>query len=115
MGETSVSQCLLPLQHGAARPLHAIEPQRARLYAGIDNERVRGWRLVLEPGETAPPSLSPPRNRIVLDGSEIAELLAGEPDRGMNLRTGEFYWQDAGTTRAIKNTGTARLSSSSSN
>ncbi len=76
----------------------------------MDNERVRGWRLVLEPGETAPAiTQSAPGIRIVLDGSEIAELVAGEPDRGMNLRTGEFYWQDAGTTRAIKNTGTARL------
>jgi hypothetical protein len=34
----------------------------------------------------------------------------GQPDRGMTLlRQGEFYWQDAGTTRAVRNTGTTRL------
>ena len=76
----------------------------------MDNERVRGWRLVLEPGQTAGSfTQSAPGLRIVLGGSEIAELVPGQPDRGMNLRMGEFYWQDPGVTRAVRNTGTARL------
>jgi hypothetical protein len=33
----------------------------------------------------------------------------GQPDRGMTMRQGEFYWQDAGITRAIRNIGTTRL------
>jgi hypothetical protein len=45
----------------------------------------------------------------VLDGGVIAELVPGAPDRGLTLRQGEFYWQDAGMTRAVKNTGTTRL------
>jgi hypothetical protein len=53
---------------------------------------------------------SPAANlRIVLDGSEIAELVPGQPDCGMNLRLGEFYWQNPGVTRAVRNTGTTRL------
>src|SRR5712671_639202 len=28
---------------------------------------------------------------------------------GQTMRQGEFYWQDAGTTRAIRNIGTTRL------
>jgi hypothetical protein len=76
----------------------------------MDNERVRGWRLVLAPGETAAAfTQTAPGLRVVLDGSEIAEIVPGQPDRGMNLRLGEFYWQEAGTTRAIRNTGTSRL------
>jgi len=76
----------------------------------MDNERVRGWRLVLAPGETAGAiTQTAPGLRIVLDGGEIAELVPGQPERGMNLRMGEFYWQDPGTTRAVRNTGTARL------
>jgi hypothetical protein len=76
----------------------------------MDNERVRGWRLVLEPGQTAAAiTQAAPGLRIVLAGSEIAELVPGQPDRGMNLRLGEFYWQDAGATRAVRNTGTTRL------
>jgi hypothetical protein len=76
----------------------------------MDNERVRGWRLVLDPGQTAAAiTQTAPGLRIVLDGSEIAELVSGQPERGMNLRSGEFYWQDPGVTRAVRNTGTTRL------
>jgi hypothetical protein len=76
----------------------------------MDNERARGWRVVLEPGQTtAAVTQSAPRPRIVLNGGEIAELVPGKPDRGMNLRMGEFYWQDAGTTRAVRNNGTTRM------
>lgn len=76
----------------------------------MDNERVRGWRLVLEPGQTSGSyTQSAPGVRIVLDGSEIAEVAPGQADRGMNLRMGEFYWQDPGVTRAVRNTGTTRL------
>jgi len=76
----------------------------------LDNERVRGWRLVLDPGQTAATfTQSAPGMRIVLDGGEIAELVPGQPDRGMNLRLGEFYWQDPGVTRAVRNNGTTRI------
>jgi len=76
----------------------------------MDNERVRGWRLVLDPGQTAAAiTQTAPALRVVLAGSEIAELAPGQPDRGMNLRLGEFYWQDPGVTRAVRNTGTTRL------
>jgi mannose-6-phosphate isomerase-like protein (cupin superfamily) len=76
----------------------------------MDNERVRGWRLVLDPGQTSGSyTQSAPGVRIVLDGSEIAEVVPGQGDRGMNLRMGEFYWQDPGVTRAVRNTGTTRL------
>jgi hypothetical protein len=76
----------------------------------MDNERVRGWRLVLEPGQTAAAfTQAAPGLRIVLDGGEIAEVVPGQPDRGMNLRLGEFYWQEPGVTRAVRNIGTTRL------
>jgi len=76
----------------------------------MDNERVRGWRLVLDPGQTSGSfTQAAPGVRIVLDGSEIAEVVPGQADRGMNLRMGEFYWQDPGITRAVRNTGTTRL------
>jgi hypothetical protein len=76
----------------------------------MDNERVRGWRLVLDPGQTAAPfTQTAPGLRIVLDGGEIAEVVPGQADRGMNLRLGEFYWQDPGVTRAVRNTGKTRV------
>ena len=65
---------------------------------------------MLEPDQTAAPfKQTAPGLRIVLDGAEITEILAGQPDRGMNLRLGEFYWQEAGMTRAIRNVGSTRV------
>ncbi len=76
----------------------------------FDNERARGWRLALEPGQSAPAiSQKAPGIRVVIDGGEIAEIVPGEPDRGLALRPGDFYWQDAGVTRGIRNTGTSRI------
>jgi hypothetical protein len=40
---------------------------------------------------------------------KIAEILAGEPNRGRALRLGDFYWQEPGRTRGIRNTGTSRI------
>jgi hypothetical protein len=76
----------------------------------LDNERVRAWKISLEPGEAVPAiSQTAPGMRIVLDGGEITEYVPGDPDRGEMLRTGQYFWQDAGVTRAIRNTGTTKV------
>ena len=76
----------------------------------LDNERVRGWRVVLEPGQsTGEIKQQAPGLRIVVEGGVLAELVPGQADRGMSLRAGDFLWQDAGTTRAVRNTGMTRL------
>ena len=76
----------------------------------IDNERVRIWRLTLEPGQAvAAITQRAPGMRIVVDGGEIAESVAGQPDRGMMLKLGGFYWQEPGVTRALRNIGTNRV------
>jgi hypothetical protein len=76
----------------------------------MDNERVRGWRLTLNPGQSAAAiTQAAPGLRIVLDPGEIAEAVPGQPDRGMFMKLGEFYWQDAGVTRAVRNIGSTRI------
>ena len=76
----------------------------------MDNERVRGWRLTLNPGQSAAAiTQAAPGLRIVLDPGEIAESVPGQPDRGMFMKLGEFYWQDAGVTRTVKNIGSTRI------
>jgi hypothetical protein len=76
----------------------------------LDNERVRGWRLILEPGQAVPAiTQKAPGIRIVVDGGEITESAPGEADRGQGLRSGDFYWQDGGLTRAVRNTGATRI------
>ena len=76
----------------------------------MDNERVRGWQLVLEPGQSVTAiTQQAPGIRIIVDGGEIIESVPGQPDRGMALKLGEFYWQDPGVTRAVRNNGTTRI------
>ena len=76
----------------------------------LDNERVRVWRLVLPPGAEAPAiTQAAPGIRVVVAGGEIVERIAGRPDRGIAPHAGEFFWQDAGVTRAVRNAGTTRI------
>jgi hypothetical protein len=76
----------------------------------LDNERVRIWRLVLEPGQTAPAiTQSAPGVRVVIDGGELVESVPGKADRHKAPRSGEFFWQEAGQTRAVRNVGTTRI------
>ena len=76
----------------------------------FDNERARGWRLVLEPGQSAGAiTQTAPGLRVIIDGGEIAESVPGAADRGKALRLGDFYWQEPGETRAVRNIGTSRI------
>ena len=76
----------------------------------LDNERVRVWRLVLAPGSEAPAiTQAAPGIRVVVAGGEIVERIAGRPDRGIAPHAGEFFWQDAGVTRVVRNSGTTRV------
>jgi hypothetical protein len=76
----------------------------------FDNERARGWKLALEPGQSVGPvTQSAPGLRVIIDGGEIVEIVSGQPDRGLALRLGDFYWQEPGTTRGIRNIGTTRI------
>ena len=73
----------------------------------MDNERVRGWRVALEPGQsTGQITQTAPGVRIVVSGGEVAEIVPGAADRGWYLGDGQYFWQDPGTTRSIKNIGT---------
>ena len=76
----------------------------------LDNERVRAWRLALEPGQTATAiTQKAPGLRVIIDGGEIAVGIPGEPDRGMMLRLGASYWQEPGAIRAVRNIGSTRV------
>lgn len=73
----------------------------------LDNERVRAWRLSLAPGQMAPTiKQNAPGERVVIRGGKIEEILADKRARGMVVREGQFFWQDAGAIRAVRNVGT---------
>jgi hypothetical protein len=76
----------------------------------MNNERVRGWRLVLKPGgSVAAITQQAPGIRIVLEGGEIVEGVPGQRDRAMSVKLGEFYWQDPVVTRMVRNIGTSNV------
>ncbi|HEY9182672.1 MAG TPA: hypothetical protein VIQ99_05700 [Gammaproteobacteria bacterium] len=76
----------------------------------LDNERVRVWRLALDPGHTAPAiTQAAPGVRVVIDGGELVEIDPNGRERGMSPRDGEFFWQEAGETRAVRNVGATRI------
>jgi len=76
----------------------------------FDNARARAWRLALDPGQSvAAITQKAPGIRVVIDGGEIAEVIPGEPDRGQWLRLGDFYWQEPGATRGVRNIGASRV------
>ena len=52
---------------------------------------------------------TPPGLRIVVSGGEIVETVPGQPEQAMSPKLGEFFWKDAGTTRAIRNIGTSKI------
>jgi hypothetical protein len=101
----------LVVELNAPRPAGFAAGTRSGGYTQVlDNERVRAWRLVLEPGQAVPAiTQGAPGIRIVVDGGELVESAAGRPDRGMAPRAGELYWQEPGATRGVRNVGTTRI------
>jgi hypothetical protein len=66
--------------------------------------------VVLKPGETTGQiTQTAPGLRVYVRGGVLAETAPGSADRGMAPSEGEFIWQDAGQTRAVKNTGTTAI------
>lgn len=80
-------------------------------YAQImNNERLRAWRVVLEPGQaTGQITQAAPGLRIYVRGGVLDDIVPGSADRGMAPHDGDFIWLDAGQTRAVKNTGTTLI------
>jgi hypothetical protein len=72
----------------------------------LDNERVRGWELTLLPGQSvAAITQKAPGIRIVVSGGELVENEPGQADRELSLKLGDFMWQEANATRALRNAG----------
>jgi hypothetical protein len=76
----------------------------------LDNECARAWHVTLAPGQSlAAITQLAPGIRIVVRGGQFIESVPGAPDRPMAPKLGEFYWQDPGVTRSIRNIGTTPI------
>jgi hypothetical protein len=84
------------------RTLSARPPAYAQI---IDNERLRGWRLTLKPGETAPAfEQTAPAVRIVVEAGELIET-KDRADHELALQPAAFQWREAGAAPALRNVG----------
>jgi hypothetical protein len=71
----------------------------------LDNDRVRGYLLKLEPGQSAGPvTLSGPGIRVVLGGGEIEQAGAA-----LKLEPAQFAWRAGPETLTVKNTGSTTV------
>lgn len=76
----------------------------------LDNPRMRAWRLILAPGQSAP-SISQENKgvRVVVRGGLLTTVTPGLQDQNLALRPGDFSVQPAGATRALINSGTETI------
>jgi hypothetical protein len=65
--------------------------------------------IVVELLQRNPWRLAPGQRASGYEGGELVESVPGVPDRAMAPRAAEVYWQDAGTTRAVRNVGATRI------
>jgi hypothetical protein len=76
----------------------------------MDNERVRGYRLVLEPGEELQAAtLNGPSVRVIVSGGPVEQRLASGPWEAIELRPAAFEFRDETTVVALKNIGATRV------
>ena len=84
---------------------YAVSTRPAKYEVALDNDRVRAWRLKLNPGENSPMiRQTAPGARIVVTGGMIAEKRMGKPDQPILLQNHDFMSVVA-EERGIENIG----------
>jgi hypothetical protein len=84
---------------------YAVSSRPAKYEVALDNDRVRAWRLKLNPGESAPPvQQTAPGARFVVAGGTVAEKRNGKPDQPLVLKNHDFMSMPA-EERSIENIG----------
>jgi hypothetical protein len=100
-------ELLAPRRSGFAP---SVRPEAPGCSMVLDNERLRAWRLALEPGQAAPPVTgSAPGVRVFLTAGRIGEAADGLPERTIALEPGGFEWQAPSAARSLRNQGKSRV------
>lgn len=89
---------------------HVLE-QRPKPYESVmNNERLVGWRLTLEPGQTAPSIRQVGlAARFIVQSADVSEVYADGASHEMYLTHAEFLWLEPATSRTIINVGKSTL------
>ena len=92
---------------GSAISSRAAAPQYVQIF---DNSRMRAWRLILEPGQSALSISQGSKGvRVVVRGGLLTTITSGLHDQQLALRPGDFAVQPVGAARALKNSGTETI------
>jgi quercetin dioxygenase-like cupin family protein len=84
---------------------YTVSTRPEKYEVALDNDRVRAWRLKLNPGESAPAiQQTAPGARFVVTGGTLAEKRPGVPDQPMVLKNHDFVAMPI-EERAIENIG----------
>jgi quercetin dioxygenase-like cupin family protein len=90
----------------AAPPLENVNG----LTMAIDNERVRIYRLILEPGQsTGLHTHNLSRLSVVVSKGKVAIETKKQKSQVVDFQPGEFQWHAGETTHTLKNIGTSRF------
>ena len=88
---------------------YTVSSRPAKYEVALDNDRVRAWRIKLNPGESAPAiRQTAPGARFVVAGGTVAEKRAGSPDQPLVLKNHDFMAMPA-EERAIENIGNSAI------
>ena len=85
--------------------------QRPKPYETVtNNERLVGWRLTLEPGQTAPPIRQVGLvARFIVQSADVSEMYADGASHEMYLTHAEFLWLEPAMSRTVTNVGKTTL------
>jgi hypothetical protein len=85
-------------------------PAESGFATALDNERVRAYRLKLEPGESAGPvTIHGPSIRVAMTGGRISEKTEGPYDAIFDLAPAQFVFRPDSTVTTITNTGNVTI------
>ena len=88
---------------------YTVSTRPEKYEVALDNDRVRAWRLKLNPGESAPSiRQTAPGARFVVAGGMVAEKRAGRPDQPMVLNNHDFMVMPV-EERGIENNGNSAI------
>ncbi|HXG93161.1 MAG TPA: hypothetical protein VNN73_12475 [Blastocatellia bacterium] len=76
----------------------------------LENDRVRVWRIIIEPGQsTQMHSGNLSGLGVVVAGGTATVEEKGHKPQTVSLAAGEFHWHDGGVSHSIKNTGKQKI------
>jgi hypothetical protein len=94
----------------ASMTVTAPLPEMPGFVTVLDNERVRAWRVTLEPGQSIGPVTVPgPSLRVAIDAGRVVERAEGKAETSSDLVPAGFAFREQPYTATFTNPGDSRI------